>query len=795
MATKWQVTSLQIDRESTTDTKVIAWWQFNCGTTTDHFRLWWEWWSDEQKWWILGTDQAVDVSTAHYIDNWFMTSWDPPSDVHAVKIRLEVDPIPTDGAGWKHGYAKSNELVNPHWQDAHHDALEAPSIEVERDEWGRMIVTWEEPPSLSQYIVFYESVDGSDFKKLKTFPSIGTVPIDGSQVGRQWTKSSPGDGHVYQYEARWCLADGKTTGLPCRPEPEGGFDGRPLAPTDMTARAVNGTSIMLDWYDHGSSGDKWRVEYATDPDVWDNHSDDKETVEVDNIAPESDGHNWYTVSDLETGETYWFRLVRVSDDAGDSEWATSGSSVQVSCVAGSDPDAPTLGMVPSCAPIDEPLTLSWTHNSTDGSSQTHYEVALYVDGVEITPHLTGSSTSSVTIDPSSYNVSDGSSISWKVRTQGATQQWAADGGWSRTGVVVVWAKPASTIGVASTVSAYPLALSLTIGATAAANVPTRMWLSVICASSHTELMPDGTERWIPAGESVWYGEAVPGDANCTVLGWSVSLGAEVIHLDGGEWYDVAGGCMTAQGMTSNAETATFECTVSATDISGCDCEATLDSQTLAATIWPTCTDGPDGDLMQGVALSVWRVTPDGVEEIATGLPNDGSAFCIDPHPSFGTCTYRVVATNLTDGGQGASDVTFNWKGPGIVIQWDEDWSEPSNDSEGVSFSGSRLILPYNIDISEQWAKESSLNMWAGNRYPVSRYGTQLGHTATWSCVINKYAKDGMLNEVRALAAYMGDVYVREPYGSSYMAHVQVSITETHADAAIPVTFNVTRVEE
>ena len=86
-------------------------------------------------------------------------------------------------------------------------------------------------------------------------------------------------------------------------------------------------------------------------------------------------------------------------------------------------------------------------------------------------------------------------------------------------------------------------------------------------------------------------------------------------------------------------------------------------------------------------------------------------------------------------------------------------------------------------------------MWAGNRYPVSRYGTQLGHTATWSCVINKYAKDGMLNEVRALAAYMGDVYVREPYGSSYMAHVQVSITETHADAAIPVTFNVTRVEE
>lgn len=789
MAKTWKVEGLYVERTSPTDTEVIAWWKFNCGSTTKEFHLWWEWWSDVQKAWILGSDTAVSVSIAHYENNWYMAEWNPPSDAHATHVRICVNPIPTDGAGWKHGWAYSKKIPNPSWEDAYGEALEAPDIEAERNDWGQIRLSWEEPPALAEYIVFYQSVNDGNFKKLKTFPSVRANLPGNVVTGRQWT-FVPADGATYRWEARWCLADGKTTGLPCQPTDE--FEGRPLAPTDMTARAVSGTSIRLDWYDHGSAGDKWRIEYATDPDVWDNHSDDKTTVDVDNIAPESDGHNWYTVSSLETGESYWFRIVRVSEDAGDSEWGTSGKAAQISCVAGSDPEPPTLGIVPSCAPIDEPLRLSWTHNSTDGSSQTHYAVEVTVNGTTTT--LTGGGTSSVTIDPTDYHVNDGDSIQWRVRTQGATEQWASGGGWSNTGTVIVWAKPASTIGVDSAISAYPLELSLTVGATATANVPTKMWLSVVCASSHTELMPDGTERWIAAGESVWSGEAVPGDTGCTIFGWEVSLGAEVIHLQGGEVYDVTGGCMTAQGMTSNAEVATFECDVATTDISGCDCEAELDGQTLSATIWPTCMDGPDGILRSDVVLSVWRVTPDGVEEIASNLPNDGTAICIDRHPSFGSCNYRIVATNVEDGGQGASDVTFNWKGPGIVLQWDEDWSEPSNDSEGVSFSGSRLVLPYNVDISEQWDKESSLNMWAGNRHPVSRYGTQVGHTATWSCVINKYANDGLLDDIRSLAAHMGDVHVREPFGSSYMALVQVSLSETHGEAAIPVTFNVTRVE-
>ena len=235
---------------------------------------------------------------------------------------------------------------------------------------------------------------------------------------------------------------------------------------------------------------------------------------------------------------------------------------------------------------------------------------------------------------------------------------------------------------------------------------------------------------------------------------------------------------------------------SSAEIYGCDCSATFDPETLAATVNPTCTDGPDGALRSGLTLSVWRVTNDGTELVLDGMPNDGTVFCVDPHPTFGECVYRVVAVDDSTGAVGYSDSVFNWKGPGIVIQWEESFDEePSNDSEGLVYSGHRVVLPYNIDVSEQWQKQSSLNEWAGRKYPVTRYGTQRGHTATWSCDIVRYNGLAQTNEVRSLAAYMGDCHVREPYGSGYWAHIQVSdISYAHAEGAVHVTFAVTRVE-
>ena len=52
----------------------------------------------------------------------------------------------------------------------------------------------------------------------------------------------------------------------------------------------------------------------------------------------------------------------------------------------------------------------------------------------------------------------------------------------------------------------------------------------------------------------------------------------------------------------------------------------------------------------------------------------------------------------------------------------------------------------------------------------------------------------VIGMVRRLAAWTGDVYVREPSGSGYWANVTVSFSQKHCEVVIPVTLDIKRVE-
>ena len=110
----------------------------------------------------------------------------------------------------------------------------------------------------------------------------------------------------------------------------------------------------------------------------------------------------------------------------------------------------------------------------------------------------------------------------------------------------------------------------------------------------------------------------------------------------------------------------------------------------------------------------------------------------------------------------------------------------------TAWVGSRLRLPYNIDISESNAIDMSLIEYIGREHPVSYYGTHVGSTATWSVEIPKNDKN-TIYELRKLAIWMGDVYVREPSGTGYWANVEVSFNQTHREFTIPVSLKITRV--
>lgn len=791
MATVWKVEGLKVTVLDQGEGTVIAQWRFNTGSTTDHFNIYWEYWNTTNGVWVLSNGSSSSVPTSSYETKdgvrWFQTTWSPSGAAEtSTKLRIYVDPIPKSGSSWRHGGVYSTPITNPKWTNAHGEALEAPKFDI--DWYGDLIrLNATSAPSLVDSIAYHRSQNGG---ALRPYRTVGlNTPVS----------MAPADGTYYQFAACWKV--GNTSGELSLPSDI--YYGRPMRPTNLVARVVacdaDSGSVRLDWRDSGSTGDKYLVEWSEDPSAWDNHADVKSSDEPG--KPDDKNYGWRTIGGLEPGKTYWFRVKRGESKAEDAyEWSdyacvgTDGKVLQVSCVMGTVPTAPTLGQVPSSAVVDDPLTLSWTHNSEDGSAQTAYE--LQVNDGSWKTVSTGTTSQTYTITPSSQGFGDGSTMQWRVRTKGAldtgsSNDWSP---WSATGSVTVWAKPVSTIRVDDVVESMPLSIGMDVGDTSAGNAPTRYWLAVTADEPYETLGPDGDPVWVAEGETVWSGEAVPGDDGCTTSGWDVSLAVVDIRLSQGASYVVSGGCYTSQGLRSEATPATFVADIGQAAVGGCDADVTFDRATMSATVRPRCTDGPEGELLSGVTLSVWRLG-DPNELIAEWMANDGDAVCLDAHPTFGYCTYRIVATDTTSGAQGFSDVTIDIAAPGIVIQWDEEWSDPTNDSDGVSFSGQRLVLPFNVDVTEQWTKQSSLNEWAGRKSPVSRYGTQRGHTATWTCSLNRYKGLDQVNAVRKLATHMGDVYVREPYGSGYWAHVDVgSLGATHGNPEVQVSLNVTRVE-
>ena len=203
-------------------------------------------------------------------------------------------------------------------------------------------------------------------------------------------------------------------------------------------------------------------------------------------------------------------------------------------------------------------------------------------------------------------------------------------------------------------------------------------------------------------------------------------------------------------------------------------------------------------LVDNVELAVYRKNDDGTfVTIAENLINTEAAFVTDPHPNLGGSEYRIVATDMTTGQMIFYDPPpYDMQCTDIIIQWDEEYADiPFNDDsrETIRQFGSFVRLPYNIDVSESANIENSMVNYIGRKNPVSYYGTQTGYTASWSTEIPKYDTE-TIKMLRRLQVYPGDVYVREPSGTGYWAHVSVTFPINHCALTVSVSLSITRVE-
>ena len=609
-------------------------------------------------------------------------------------------------------------------------------------------------------------------------------------------------------------------------------------------RAVSETAITLTW-DEAVTADSYDIEYAIRLDYL---GMSNASTTINNItAPR------YTITGLSTGEKYFVR-VRAVNAQGTSDW-TEAKSI----ILGAVPSAPTTWSSSTTVTVGEDMKFYWMHNSKDGSKESKAELSYVVDnGSEVLKEIVKVDTSD---DVSYYwlptlSYREGASIKWRVRTAGITGEY---GPWSVTRTITIYAPPSLSLVISDDglntrslrqITKYPFYIKAVAGPSS--QIPIGYHFSIIAKDTYETMDEHGNVKMIIAGQEIYSNfldvnerlillTMTPSDVNlennieyellCTVTmnsGLTEDASAEFrVSLDDVTYYPAAEILFDETTLSAsirpyctytpyifyqvsyNASTGVYTRTNTAiSPIEGTSVENALTTQedlvfvgvnASGETIYFSVIPSNREYLVENVVLSVYRKDYDGrFVEIAKDVPNLDNRYVTDPHPSLDIATYRVVATDTTNGSISYTDIPGYPVGiKSVIIQWDETWSNleilGDNPTDEVSWAGSMLKLPYNIDVSDSNEMDVSLIEYIGRSHPVTYYGTQLGVTSTWRMEIPKTDK-ATLYGLRLLAIYTGDVYVREPSGSGYWANISVSYEQKHRELTIPITLTIKRVE-
>lgn len=562
----------------------------------------------------------------------------------------------------------------------------------------------------------------------------------------------------------------------------------PATPKQIkTLKALSDTGVLVTWV-KVSGCTKYEVQYATNRSYFDSNPDQVHSRTVENVTHTE-------ITGIETGYQYFFRL-----RAYNSNDQVSGWSAIKSLKLGKTPGAPTTWSSTTTATVGESVRLYWVHNSEDNSSQTYAQLETTINGTTKTETIKNTKTGD-NIDDTSYKslsttaYTEGTTILWRVRTAGVTGKYGA---WSVQRTINVYAVPTvqlnvtdSTDSEVTTLESFPFYIK----AETAPNTQSVLSYHVSITSTQAYNTSDrtGTETVISRGQEV-YSLFTDGPQNLLV-----ELNAGNIDLENNITYKVTCTASFDSGLTASAES---EFNVGWTEQTyGINAEIGYDSDTYSCSIRAYCAD-EGHKLIPGVTLAIYRRDYTGeLIEIASELDNSSYTYVTDPHPALDYGRYRIVATEVATGAVSYYDVPpYPIKETSIIIQWEETWdnlvTEGLNERDIVMeplWSGSLVKLPYNIDVSDKNGVDVSLVEYIGRKRPVSYYGTQLGETSSWKTEIPRWDID-TLYALRRLAVYTGDVYIREPSGTGYWANVAVSISQTHCEVKIPVSFDITRVE-
>lgn len=327
--------------------------------------------------------------------------------------------------------------------------------------------------------------------------------------------------------------------------------------------------------------------------------------------------------------------------------------------------------------------------------------------------------------------------------------------------VAISQAPTVSLTVPATLTAQPLSF----GATASEACT----LAVVVTSDGNEGQTPAGVIAQPLGDTIWSAEIVPTwtESNGT-LSTTVTLPERLAFTDNGSYTVEVTPTSIATGMVGEAAEATTTVAWSA--------QAPTPDEG-AATLTPNDYTDDDGRRHKSVTIAlapndeeesgstdvydIYRMTGDGAVAIGTGWPLTSEA--TDEYAPFGdgmALAYRV-ARRTADGDVAWSDYEYALDGDSIRIDWD----------------GQSVELPYDIAISDGYAKDVDVHQYLDGSTDAL-YELGVTRTAKLSTDVIRLDDQRTVALVRSLARYAGPAFVRTPDGSAYEADVQVSDMST-----------------
>lgn len=768
-----------------------------------------------------GSSGTVDASSPP-VSHTYTSTYSPPEE--ATTIAFRVKPVAKTHSKKVKKQTRQVEYWKGSWSNFQKktttpnlvpDNPSNPDIEVKDNRLTAFVEVSDSKTTQIQFQVIQDDT---------TQYNVGTANVILSRATFSWDIP---EGHHFKVRCR-AYGSGGLASLEWSGYSSTAYSRLPKLTGQIDIEQLTPESIKITFATPVSGAEAYEVEYTTNKDYFDASS----LVSSETVATKG---NYIIISGISqsSGGIYYFRIrgKRTSQtSAAEAEWSDI-----LSLPVGKAPTAPSTWSSTSTAKIDEDVILYWIHNSADGSRERSADLwysIKFSDGFEQTSRITINNPDFANefaetkvrqyVFPT-WHLGKDYEVSWRIRTRGIIDEYSP---YSTTRKFKVYYPPTVTVGIFKRnewfwdpfdfeiddiysaigelkdpynlpdepITQYPIL----IGAIAEplTQQPLEANFTIFSEQAYETLDFDGTAKFVGEGEQI-FSKTVSYFHYADIANrFHLVLLPSDILLENGMTYRLL--CTVAMGSGLKAETEViFTMDLDSPDYD-VNAEITYDEENYCCYIQPFCMDEEE-NLVKNVKLSVYRRNFDGeFIAIAKNLKNTDQITVLDPHPNLNQALYRLVAQSGTSGGIFAYDLPPEpIEETSIVIQWDERWKDFIWEGEDPLFEPvitvQRLVLPYNVDITDNSSIDVSHVEYIGRKHPVSYYGTQVGQTASWSSEI-PWDDTETIDKIRQLQIFTGDCYVRELNGAGYWATVNISFTRTHCELAIPVTLDITRVE-